>query len=155
MVVCCACMLAFSLLSSLLSPTTSNVVKRPFQLSDLHSEAPGSSNACTRIFGKRTGVRLDAWMAKNSKWLLTATAGSTIILAIWRSVPTLLVYDTFVLALSIPIALCLDVRVVQKLLRVAGVWYFVLAVAGGQVSFALIYGQTLVAGGWWMAQLMI
>ena len=134
-----------SLLSSILSPTTSNVVKKPFQLSELHSEVPGSSNACTVIFGQQAGARLDMWMVTNFKWLLAAVAGSMVVQKAWRSVPTVLLYNTLILVLSIPLALCLDVRVVKKLLNVAGAWYFILSVVGGQVSWALIFGPR-----WWL-----
>ena len=97
------------------------------------------------IFGQQAGARLDMLMVKNGKWLLAAVAGSVIVLKAWRSVFTVLVHATSILVLSIPFALCLDVRVVKKLLTVAGVWYFILSVVGGRVSWALIFGPR-----WWL-----
>ena len=58
---------------------------------------------------------------------------------------TLPAHATSILVLSIPFALCLDVRVVKKLLNVAGVWYFILSVVGGRFSWALIFGPR-----WWL-----
>ena len=130
-----------SLLSSVLSPTTSNVVKEPFKLSELHSEAPGSSNACARIFGERAGARLDAWMCKSFNWLLGACAGNMIIQAALPSMLTMLVHTICFLVGSVLGVLCLDVGVVKNLLKVAGVWYFIFASVAGRLSAALVFGQ--------------
>ena len=147
--VCSTCMpcVCCSLFSSLLSPKTSNVLKRPLKLSELHSEAPEISNLCAKLFGLQAGAKLDAWMCKNLAWLLGVAVTGAVIQKVWRSVPTFLSYSICVLVLSVPTALCLDVGVLKKLIKVAGVWYFILSIIGGQLSASLIWGPR-----YWMVE---
>ena len=105
-----------SLLSSFLSPSTSNMVKQPFKLSALHSETPGNAKAWA-------GGRLDAWMCTNVRWVLAAVLLSMVSSAVWPTVPTLMVCTACIFVTSVLVALCSNVGVLKKLLKVAGVWY--------------------------------
>ena len=129
-----------SLLSSLLSPSTSNVMKRPFKLSEPHSDPPRSSSICARLVGGQAGTRLDEWTCKYLVWLLGVLVVSIIVQSIWPSASTYPVYSFCLLVPSALTALCLNVGVVKGLLRVAGVWYFILSVIGGRISFSLVWG---------------
>ena len=129
-----------SLVSSVLSPTTSNVVKQPLKLSELHSEAPESSSACAKLFGTQANSMLHALMRKYLVWLLVVVPVIATIQHFWPSVPVNLVYSLFFLVLSVLLALCLNVGVTRKLVKVLGIWYFIVSVIGGQVSSSLTYG---------------
>ena len=136
----CACVCC-SLVSSLLSPRTSNVVKQAFKLFDLHKEAPGSSSACTKLLGPQVGTRLDVWMCKYLVWLLSQGVLAIIIRRIWpgKQFWPSLVFSICLLVPSVLTALCLNVSVVKSLMKVAGVWYFIISVVGGATSHYLIY----------------
>ena len=125
-----------------MSPGTTNFIKRPAILEEVHDDANtrGHSNVCSKLLGESAGARLDILMCKHLVWLCAMITVCTIIATVHTVVPTSLAYSISMLVLAVLLALCLNVNVLKKLVRVLGVWYFILSLVGGTVSNIMIFG---------------
>ena len=112
------------LLSSIQSPSTTNVIKEPFVVAELHTDddaAPGRHNFCSKFIGERHGMRLDAFMTKNIRWFLVGLIVSIVLVEIangalsttWRSA-ALLVSAFAQFAVILPFAFCCRASVFGK-----------------------------------------
>ena len=126
-----------------MSPHTTNVVKRPLILSLLHIDdnGPGHASVYSKLLGAPAGARFDEWMCKYYRWIVPVLVVSVISPAVWPSLPTSLARGISFLLASIPYALSINTCILKKLVRTAGVWYYVLSIVSGSVCYALIFGQ--------------
>ena len=126
------------LLKSIRFPTTTNAVKEPRKLDDLHrrganeEQDAGQFNLCSKLIGDRAGVALDCWLCKWMWWLMFFAAVCEVLAEVFHdSLAARTAAALAILALAIPAGLCLRVSVLTKLRTVAGVWWYILSINTG------------------------
>ena len=118
-------------------------------LADLHQDGDekdaGQFNLLSQLYSKGAGKALDLWVCRWIRWLVASNVASLILYYAFHSslAATLVVLLTHLLLL-VPWTLCLRASVVKSLLKVAGVWYYILLISTGTTMRILIYGET-----WW------
>ena len=148
-----ACLLGPRLLHSVRSPKTTNVVKEPFFLGQLHNDGvgqPGQTNMCSKLFGTKLGIALDAWACKYLVWFLLPCAVCVVMAcchingaACSTVLPLLPTYIAYALSGLVPaglLALCLRGSVLKQLARTASVWCYIVSIVAGEISYRFIYG---------------
>ena len=118
-------------------------------LADLHPHSDSTDarqfNLLSNLYSKGAGKALDRWVCRWTRWLVVCNIASLALRYIFRSsLATRIVVVLAHLLFVVPWALCLRVSVVKSLLKVAGVWYYLLSIGTGQLMTVLIYGPT-----WW------
>ena len=118
-------------------------------LADLHQDGDekdaGQFNLLSQLYSKGAGKALDLWVRRWIRWLAASNvAGLTLYYAFRSSLATTTVVLLIHLLLIVPWTLCLRASAAKSLLKVAGVWYYVLVISTGTTMATLIFGET-----WW------
>ena len=116
------------------------MVKRYLVLAELHKDA--HLNMCSKLLGRVTGMRLEAWTCKYLGWFVLPLAMCFCVAEWAGSVPTLILTTTTGLLPAGLIFGCQRVSVLNALVRnVPSVWYYAASVITGRICDLLIFGQ--------------
>ena len=131
------------LVSSLRAPNTTNVVKQPLLLVELHGTdvLPGHANVCARLMGPRAGLLLDTYFPRRVHWFLLPAIGSLLLnRVLGESGPTLIAATASQLMFIVPFGLCLRISVLNRLSGSSGVYHYAVSIIAGSSMDGLIYG---------------
>ena len=118
-------------------------------LSELHlsgedgGEDVGQANFCAKLAGKKSvGMALDRWLCRWIRGLVACGITCTILATVFRSsLPAKIAQGLSYLLLAVPIGLCLRASVVQSLLKMSGVIYYLLSINAGRIIYVFIYSR--------------
>ena len=126
-IVLCLTMLA----SSLASPTTSNCIKEPLLLTDIHGEGTtaGEESIASKLFGERIGRAHAVFASRFGKWIIV----NAVVCEVVNNVPGIQGGEArYWVATSAHLILCytwglvLHAPTLKRLAKAAGSWYFFL-----------------------------
>ena len=144
--VLCLTMLA----SNLMSPKTSNCIKEPFKMTDLHGEitAPGKGSIASKLFGERMGQAHALFVSQVGTWTILPAVVCEVVSAVHDdSGGSPLEATRALLAACAHLIICCTwgpaqhLPTLKKLVTMAGCWYYVLVLCAGGACHAMMQAQ--------------
>ena len=122
------------------SPTTTNIIRDPISLEELHSaHTPSLGTVCSRLFGDEAGHRIDNLLIRSCSWLLAICLLCTLAKTLFICTESLSIETACWMPVSMIFVLSMETTVLKKLASTPEVLYFAISVAAGRMASAWIY----------------
>ena len=109
----------------------------------ISNEKDGHANVCSKLFGTRAGVALDAWLCKWIRWLVAIFIVCTVLHRVTEDLMATLIASALSKALlSVPWALCLRASALAQMSRMLSMYYYVVSILARMVSSTLLFGPS-------------